>query len=1054
MIPRMGLWGAPVLVVVGLWIVSACAGDTGVAWTVGQGALRARVTASDFTVAGARFETVAIGRDGALADGVQSGGASQRAAGGIAIECGESIEVIAPTGRGVEQSWEIARRPAGTGDLLVRVRVAGASYEGRSPRGLRLRTPQAMLGYSDVTWVDARGQRSFVDVRWEHGAIELRVPADVVDQTLFPAVLDPTVGPEFDLDAPAVAPSSGSNARVAFGGGNYLTVWIDGDNALRGARVRASDGTVLDPGGLAIAPSASAPAIASDGTDFLVAWIGPPQGSGNTSVQAARVRSSDAQVSPAVTLAPSSSSAAFEWPSVGFSAGEYLVAWMSESSGPMSTIDAVRVGADGRALDVTPNPLVGGEFPQVAGGSAGFLVTSINVSNLQATRVSTAGDVIDTGGLALSTTAYNTASIASDGANYLVAWQDNRNGSLDIYAARVRDSDGSVLDPSGIAVSTEPANQEVLGVAFDGTNFLVAWNTFSTTGTSPSQVEAARVRASDGMRLDGSAQSGSVAISDHASSIDGGGNTRVAFGGSEYFAIWEDTQVRGNRLRASDLTLLDGTPASHGTDVSTAAPPERLAGAAACGSYDVVAWTTLGPSSMPSARAARVDTTTGAVLDAPPIDLGSATALAVACTPDTAVVATAADTSSPVTLARIRLADGSREDTTGVAVTPTTALDFTLACGAECVAAWDNGSSVFAARVGVDAGQAIQIGAIAQVQGGPVTLPRIARGADAYAIVWLDGRNYPAPSGQDPRPQEHDVYGARIGASDGALLDAKGVLVASASGLSGPTDIAIAPAPSGSSGYLVLWTDGRLHGLPVSPELAVPGGDAGAATMIAGTASNGLLAPAVVPDGDHYLAAWISPHVYPDTSTDLVAARIAADGTQIDTTPFAIQNSIRAAQGRGALVSVGTGHPLAAYARVVDDVGYGAAHTRARFLCDETPCDVGVGAESNDDGGTGGSSDGGVVAEGGAGSDGGAAQPAIGMQTSHGGGCACTSASSGDSRPFPVAWLVALGAAAAAACRRRPSLVYDRIGPVDNGTQFDGVTARRGGRRRDLAVVD
>jgi hypothetical protein len=351
------------------------------------------------------------------------------------------------------------------------------------------------------------------------------------------------------------------------------------------------------------------------------------------------VRSSDAQVSPAATLAPSSSGGAFEWPSVGFSAGEYLVAWMSVSSGPTSTIDAIRVGADGHALDFTPNPLVAGEYPQVAGGSAGFLVTSLHVADLQATRVSTAGNVIDTGGIALSTTASYTASIASDGANYLVAWQDTRNGSLDIYAARVRDSDGSVLDPSGIAVSTEPADQEVLGVAFDGTNFLVAWNTFNTQGTSvPSKVEAARVRASDGMRLDGPAQSGSVAISDHESSVDGGGNTRVAFGGSEYFVAWEDTQVRGNRLRASDLTLLDGAPASHGTDVSTAALPERLAGAAACGPYDVVAWTVLGQSGMPSARAARVDATTGAVLDAPPIDLGSATALAVACTPDAAVV--------------------------------------------------------------------------------------------------------------------------------------------------------------------------------------------------------------------------------------------------------------------------------------------------------------------------------------------------------------------------------------------------------------------------------
>jgi MYXO-CTERM domain-containing protein len=171
----------------------------------------------------------------------------------------------------------------------------------------------------------------------------------------------------------------------------------------------------------------------------------------------------------------------------------------------------------------------------------------------------------------------------------------------------------------------------------------------------------------------------------------------------------------------------------------------------------------------------------------------------------------------------------------------------------------------------------------------------------------------------------------------------------------------------------------------------------------------------------------MSPRAYPDTTADLVAARVAADATPIDTMPFAIKGSIRAAEGRDALVSVGTGHPLAAYAPVVNDVGYGAAHTRARFICDDTPCDLGVGAESNDDGGTGGSSGGGVVAEGGDGSDGGPAHPAIGVQASHRGGCACTSTSSGDARPLPVAWLVALGAAAAARIRGRRFAPYDTL---------------------------
>jgi hypothetical protein len=62
---------------------------------------------------------------------------------------------------------------------------------------------------------------------------------------------------------------------------------------------------------------------------------------------------------------------------------------------------------------------------------------------------------------------------------YLVAWCDGTRQAdkptADIYCARIEAGTGKVLDPKGIAVCSAPDLQEWPAVAFDGTNFLVVW---------------------------------------------------------------------------------------------------------------------------------------------------------------------------------------------------------------------------------------------------------------------------------------------------------------------------------------------------------------------------------------------------------------------------------------------------------------------------------------------------------------------------------------------------------------------------------------------------
>jgi len=92
-------------------------------------------------------------------------------------------------------------------------------------------------------------------------------------------------------------------------------------------------------------------------------------------------------------------------------------------------------------------------------------------------RVSPAGAVLDPAGIAISTAGNHqeAPSVTFDGTNHLGAWQDSRSGtSWDTYGARVSPA-GAVLDPGGLAISTESGQQLTPTLAFDGTNYLVAW---------------------------------------------------------------------------------------------------------------------------------------------------------------------------------------------------------------------------------------------------------------------------------------------------------------------------------------------------------------------------------------------------------------------------------------------------------------------------------------------------------------------------------------------------------------------------------------------------
>src|SRR5439155_1227135 len=145
-------------------------------------------------------------------------------------------------------------------------------------------------------------------------------------------------------------------------------------------------------------------------------------------------------------------------------------------------------------------------------------------------RVSPTGTVLDPTGIPISTAPHEqrAPALAFDGTNYLVVWDDSRSGGYDVYGARVTPA-GNVLDPHAIPIATAPNGQADPTLAFDGTNYLVVW------AGGCARICARRVRP-DGTVLD------PAGIPISTASPQG---PAVAFGGTNYLVAWSDSRSGG-----------------------------------------------------------------------------------------------------------------------------------------------------------------------------------------------------------------------------------------------------------------------------------------------------------------------------------------------------------------------------------------------------------------------------------------------------------------------------------------------------------------------------
>jgi hypothetical protein len=331
------------------------------------------------------------------------------------------------------------------------------------------------------------------------GQVEVHVPAAVVDHAAYPLTIDPDVS-----SRTLVTPNGrGKEPAVAFSGSTYLVVYENigpvGALDIRARRLDANGALVGDL--ILVADSSKRetdPDVGWNGTKFLAVWT-LAYSDTDLDVQSRLV-------SPGGSLDPvrdvSSRTTNEEAASVGASNSTFFVAWQDSRNGGLDIYGTRMDGGTpndsaGLPLGTSPTP---DYVPDVAGNDNGFLVAfqhdfSASDPDIYAQRVDRAGVVLGASiGVPIATALdrQRRPSVASDGSQWLIAFEDESATGSNVF-----DISGARVSSAGVSqgvfpIVTTGADQLQPSVAFRGVFLVVWWDRRS--GPDFSDVYAARVQ--------------------------------------------------------------------------------------------------------------------------------------------------------------------------------------------------------------------------------------------------------------------------------------------------------------------------------------------------------------------------------------------------------------------------------------------------------------------------------------------------------------------------------------------------------------------------------
>jgi hypothetical protein len=665
-----------------------------------------------------------------------------------------------------------------------------------------------------------------------------------------------------------------SGPSIASNGAEYLIVWQDfrgGTWDIYGARVDEF-GIILDSAGIVVSNAYKDqinPSVIFDGVDYFVVWQDYRNNQLESDIYGARVNQYGIVLdSDGIAISVEDSSQ--ECPRVAHDSNNCFVVWQDYRNDPYwPMVYGTRVSLSGVVLDslgiAVSTPAYDQEFPSVAFDGVNYLVIwqddRSGYYDIYGTRINTSGIILDTINIPISTAPgeQHTPSVGFDGLNYFVVW-DNRG---DICGARVSQS-GSVLDTSGITISATYYDESSPVIAFDGTYYLITWD--CDRYMYGHDIYGARVTPS-GVVVD---TEGILISLNPASQY----KPAVTYNGSNYLVAWNDWRSRywdnldiyGSRM-TTDGTVLD----SIGLAISTAAVWQTEPSAAFDGINYFVVWQEYVDGSW-YIYGTRISVT-GMLLDTMATRIGSGTCPDVTYNGTNYFVVW--ELSLKIYGCRVNQ-DGIILDTNNILISLNTALGSTPSIefdGFNYLVVWEDYragsySDIYGARVTPSGIVLDTLGIAISTAPGYEYSPSVAFDGANYLVVWATG---------DPG---YDIYGARVDTS-GNVLDSLGICISSA----WANQLFPVVAFDGAN-YLVAWEDARysywsrdIYAARVSPMGIVldPVG------FPISTANNIQCSPTIAYDGSNYTISW--QDMRNDSSYDIYGAKVNVSGVIIDSFP-------------------------------------------------------------------------------------------------------------------------------------------------------------------------
>jgi len=344
-------------------------------------------------------------------------------------------------------------------------------------------------------------------------------------------------------------------------GAGFMAVWLAGDEWPQGvwAARLDPDGRLVDSFLVYHADYEQAePVVAFDGdSTCLVVWAGDPSGTYQHDIFASRVTVSGQVLDPDPLRLTQGNEMDESGPAVAFGRGVFLVSWNSADS-IFSRVKARRVSGAGQVLDTAVllrrDSAMMQAYSTLTFGDTCFLAAwceGWDEPDVYAARISSAGRIIDSGGVRLSsTTSYDVfPSAGFDGSRYLVFWSElDPVGFVISLRGRRMTTGGVPLDSALIRPAVGGHFCFYPSLAFDAANFLVAFDVLDTM-TNDEDIGCLRVSTA------GSVLDTGLFFPLGAQEQFG---PRGAFDGERFLAVWLETSKHGCDVQAARI-LPDGT---------------------------------------------------------------------------------------------------------------------------------------------------------------------------------------------------------------------------------------------------------------------------------------------------------------------------------------------------------------------------------------------------------------------------------------------------------------------------------------------------------------